>query len=320
MQNDKISVVIPVYKAEKYIDRCVDSIVNQTYKNLEIILVDDGSPDNSGQLCDEWAKKDSRVKVIHQPNAGDANARNRAFDIMSGDYFIFIDNDDWADADMLEFLHKLITENDADMARCGFYTFVEDTGREETDFSADSPVVMMDKNEQLADLFVSGHISGVLWNKLYKTSSLGDVRLDQAEGCSDDFMFNYRVIKKDIKSVCKDEPKYHYVLRAGSMTKSEFTDTALTIVWAKQGVMEQEMGNNAAAPYLIKGYIISCYAILNGIIKHQKCLNRYDYLRSEILKYKKEILLTNRYSLHDKMKTLLLLLAKPVYNKLVQTA
>ena len=112
----KISVIIPVYKVEKYLDKCVESIVNQTYKNLEIILVDDGSPDNCPAMCDEWAEKDERIRVIHKENGGVSSARNAALEVATGDYIGFVDSDDWIELDMYEYLVSLILDNDAQIA------------------------------------------------------------------------------------------------------------------------------------------------------------------------------------------------------------
>ena len=104
MENYKISVIVPVYKVESYLEQCISSIIKQTYKNLEIILVNDGSPDNCGKLCDIYAKKDSRIKVIHKKNGGLSDARNVALDIATGDYIGFVDSDDWININMYEVL------------------------------------------------------------------------------------------------------------------------------------------------------------------------------------------------------------------------
>lgn len=111
----KISVIVPVYKVENFLDRCVESIVGQTYENLEIILVDDGSPDNCPSMCDKWAEKDRRIKVIHKENGGVSSARNAALDIVSGDYIGFVDSDDWIDPGMYEFLYENSQKYDADL-------------------------------------------------------------------------------------------------------------------------------------------------------------------------------------------------------------
>jgi len=118
---DLISVIIPVYNVEKYLDRCLCSVVSQTYKNLEIILVDDGSPDNSGKMCDEWAKKDNRIKVIHKQNAGLGYARNSGLEIATGKYVSFVDSDDYIALNMYEVMHSRIKESNADTCLCGHY-------------------------------------------------------------------------------------------------------------------------------------------------------------------------------------------------------
>ena len=100
-----ISVIVPVYKVEKFLDRCINSIIQQTFTNLEIILVDDGSPDRSGEICDEWKMKDKRIRVIHKENGGLSDARNKGLDVATGDYVAFIDSDDWIDPDMFQLLY-----------------------------------------------------------------------------------------------------------------------------------------------------------------------------------------------------------------------
>ena len=114
-----ISIVVPVYKVEPYLDKCVSSIVNQTYKNLEIILVDDGSPDNCPAMCDAWAEKDNRIRVIHKPNGGLSDARNAGMSVATGELMAFVDSDDWIAPDMYEKLYHHLTEDGSDIAACG---------------------------------------------------------------------------------------------------------------------------------------------------------------------------------------------------------
>ena len=116
MEKELITVIVPVYNVEKYIHKCIDSIINQTYKNLEIILVDDGSPDNCGKICDEYAKKDSRIKVIHKENGGLSDARNAGIDVAKGEYLCFIDSDDEVTIDYVEYMYNMIVEDNTDMA------------------------------------------------------------------------------------------------------------------------------------------------------------------------------------------------------------
>ena len=122
---DLVSVIVPIYKVEKYLGKCVDSIINQTYKNLEIILVDDGSPDNSGKICDEYAKKDNRIKVIHKENGGLSSARNAGLDVATGEFIAFVDSDDRIHLDFVEKLYRAIKEENADIASCYVESFIK---------------------------------------------------------------------------------------------------------------------------------------------------------------------------------------------------
>ena len=118
VDGERISVIVPVYKVEPYLRKCLDSIVNQTYRNLEIILVDDGSPDNCGRICDEYAERDKRIRVIHQKNGGVSSARNEGLKIASGDWIGWVDSDDWIEPDMFEYLLENAKKSKADIAVC----------------------------------------------------------------------------------------------------------------------------------------------------------------------------------------------------------
>lgn len=125
-ENPLVSIVVPVYKVEKFLDRCVGSLVAQSYENIEIILVDDGSPDRSGAMCDAWAEKDSRIKVLHKENGGQATARNKAVEISRGDYIFFVDSDDYVSADAVEYLLGIMADSGADIATASYRTVYGD--------------------------------------------------------------------------------------------------------------------------------------------------------------------------------------------------
>lgn len=125
MEEKLISIIVPVYNVEKYLKECIDSVISQTYKNLEIILVDDGSTDKSGEICDEYSKKDSRIKVIHKENGGLSDARNVALDIAKGEYIGFVDSDDYVEKDMFETLYKLAEEHNTEISSISFYKTLE---------------------------------------------------------------------------------------------------------------------------------------------------------------------------------------------------
>ena len=153
----KVSVIIPVYKVEKYLDRCVESVVNQTYQNLEIILVDDGSPDNCPQLCDEWAKKDKRIKVVHKENGGVASARNLGLEKATGDFIAFVDSDDWIDLSMYEELLNTANQTNADIVFSKFRYVYANGKREEI---RENKLETL-RNKELFYLFVFGNDDSV---------------------------------------------------------------------------------------------------------------------------------------------------------------
>lgn len=155
----KISVIVPVYNVEQYLPQCLDSIINQTYKNLEIICVDDGSPDNSGKILDEYAKKDKRIKVIHQENQGVSVARNTGLDNATGEYIGFVDPDDWIEANYYETLIHSAKENNADVVQCGYKTYCD---------KIDKVVVWKKTIATNFKNIIKNLKRGYVWNKLWK--------------------------------------------------------------------------------------------------------------------------------------------------------
>ena len=186
---DLISVIVPVYKVEPYLDRCVQSIVDQTYTNLEIILVDDGSPDNCPAMCDAWAAKDSRIRVIHQTNLGGGAARNVALDIAHGELISFIDSDDYISPGMLEHLHELIVSG-ADIAECSYVKVYGDhVSFDETDLSVSFYEVQDALREHIRDSI----FRQLIWNKLYRREVIGDIRFPVGKKIDDEY-FTYLVL------------------------------------------------------------------------------------------------------------------------------
>lgn len=184
-----ISVIVPVYKVENYLDCCVRSIVDQTYSNLEILLIDDGSPDASGAMCDAWAEKDSRIRVIHQENAGGGAARNAGLDAARGERIAFVDSDDYIAPDCYQYLHTLLEEG-ADIAECDF---VETEGNDAA-FGADAgEISFYTPLEAMRCHIRDTAFRQLIWNKLYRRETVGDVRFPVGKLIDDEF-FTYRVI------------------------------------------------------------------------------------------------------------------------------
>lgn len=223
----KISVILPVYKVEKWLNRCLESIVNQTFKNLEIILVDDGSPDNSGKLCDEWATKDKRIKVIHKENGGVSSARNIGIDKATGDYITFVDPDDYIDLTMYEKLLKRDVNNEADIIMCGFSRSYEDG-----QIICENELNLLKcENESILPYFFYGgrevknsqvytsHIMGCVWRSLFKKNIIGKTRFDNLSMC-EDVLFCIKIYEKVPIVKVVNENLYYYFQSAEGVTRN----------------------------------------------------------------------------------------------------
>ncbi len=201
-----ISIIVPVYNVEPFIRKSLDSILAQTYQNLEIILIDDGSKDNSPQICDEYAQKDSRVKVIHQQNQGVCAARNAALEIAAGTYLGFVDPDDWCAPDMFEYLLNNAKKYQADITCCRYYRV---TPGKETTSRCDGIDVVLDKDEAIAELINHFIIRNVFWNKLFTRTVFQGIEFPVGRIYEGTAMV-YKLIEKANKVALLGDPKYYY--------------------------------------------------------------------------------------------------------------
>ena len=175
----KVSIIVPIYNVEKYICECVQSLISQSYKNIEIILVDDSSPDSCGKICDEFAEKDSRITVIHKPNGGAASARNVGIDHATGDYICFVDSDDTVETNYVKTLIDAL--GDGDMAMCGFYMHTRSGS------SAESIVPGSYGREAFIKRFLDDWSCSCLWNKIFHKDAIGDLRMEEGHRVDDEF-------------------------------------------------------------------------------------------------------------------------------------
>ena len=207
----KVSIVIPIYRAEKYIKRCIDSVLAQTYKDLEIILVEDGSPDNCGAICDAYAKKDSRIKVIHKENEGVSKARNTGLSQVTGTYVQFVDSDDSLKPNMTETLVKNMEQKHADLVVCGFYE--ENLNYSKVSKPGDEPGIY-EQTQFLKNITKNPYSFhyGVLWNKLFRADLLREqICFSSDMDFGEDFIFNLHYLRYAKKIAVIEEPLYSYV-------------------------------------------------------------------------------------------------------------
>ena len=205
----KISIIAPVYKVEAYLSRCIDSILNQSFSDFELILVDDGSPDRCGIICDEYAEKDSRITVIHQDNAKSAAARNAGMNIASGTWISFIDPDDWIHKDYLTILMSGVL-NDTDVVICDCLV----TSNESEEDSDNLNIVF--KSVSIDEVYANHTARTRVWGKLYKWDSIGDLRYISGTEPADDACFNEILFEDNMKFRITNAKLYYYFMRPGS--------------------------------------------------------------------------------------------------------
>ena len=208
MNTPKVSIIIAVYKAEKYIHRCVDSILAQTFTDFELLLIDDGSPDKSGIICDEYAQKDSRVRVFHKENGGVASARQMGLDNAQGEYTIHADPDDWVEPTMLEELYTKAKETDADMVICDFYEEYKNKQK----YISQRPNNI--EAESILRQVLDGSIHGALWNKLIRQECYSRYKITIPSEISlwEDRYVTCRLLMHNIKVTYLNKAFYHYDL------------------------------------------------------------------------------------------------------------
>lgn len=214
-----ISIIVPVYNVEKYLPQCLDSLISQTYRDIEIILVDDGSPDRCPEICDEYARMDGRIAVIHQPNAGVSAARNAGLGIAKGQYIGFVDPDDWASPEMFGSMLKSMRDAQADLAVCGYAYCREDgSADEKRPYPRKAPETMTQKEamKRLSDLPPT--VRHVVWNKLFHKNLLQGISFPEHLQASEDVWFLTEYLLRIHNAVVVHEPYYYNRVRDGSAT------------------------------------------------------------------------------------------------------
>ncbi len=211
--NPLISIVVPVYKVEKYLEHCVNSILNQTFKDFELILVDDGSPDRCPELCDEMAKKDSRIVVIHKTNGGLSDARNKGIDIAKGKYIGFVDSDDYIACDMYEKLYNNLVQNNADVAMCAAYNIYDDDFEH---YKYDEGKTSIFLKDDILKALYSKKLNNFAWNKLYKRELFQNIRYPYGK-IYEDLFTTYKLFGQAESVVLDPSKMYYYRIRKDSI-------------------------------------------------------------------------------------------------------
>ena len=268
-----LSVIIPVYKVEKYVERCILSLLGQTYENLEILMVDDGSPDNSGAICDAWAAKDSRIKVIHKENGGSGAARNTALDMATGELIAFVDSDDYIAPDMYEYLYGLLQQG-ADIAECGY----RDTHTDDMEFGGgDGEVRWYTTEEALLGNIHDQFFRQLIWNKLYRRHCVEGVRFPVGTTIDDEF-FTYKLLGNAKRLARSEKVLYAYRQQDDSIMHRPYSLKRLAAVQARRERAQYMAEHFPNLAYEAK--VDVCYTCLFTMQRCLKELSREDLAKA----------------------------------------
>ncbi|MFI3227805.1 MAG: glycosyltransferase family 2 protein [Clostridia bacterium] len=263
--NDIISVIVPVYKVEQYLEKCINSIINQTYINLEILLIDDGSPDKSPKICDEYASKDNRIKVIHKKNGGLSDARNKGLDIARGSYIVFVDSDDFIHHKMIQVLYDSIQKDKSDIAICGI-TYVNETYIEDGmsfDFCENK---IVNKSDFWINFYDENTMAKVVaWNKLYKKEIFRNLRYDFGKMHEDEFIL-HKIIEESNQISFVSGKFYYYLQRSNSIMGQKFSIRRLDSIEGLLARVNYLIDNNYIKTAKI-AYFSTLYVLMQGKMK-----------------------------------------------------
>ncbi len=296
LNNIKISLIVPCYNIRKYLPRCIESILAQTYKNLEIILISDGSTDGTDEVIREYAKKDSRIIPIFKHNSGVSDTRNRGLDIATGDYIGFVDGDDYIEPEMYETLLKNAIENNADISHCGYQMvfpsrvdYYYNTGKK----------VIQDNKKGIRDIIVGDYVEPSPCIKIYRKNIVNNLRMPINIKINEDVLFNFYAFVNSKKSVYEDLPFYHYILRKGSAATSKINQNKLfDPVRVRKEIFEYSLKNldNEIQSVAYSSYlnsIINLYRVVsNSKLKEYK--EESFILKGQIKEIKGKFMLSKR--------------------------
>ena len=313
-----ISVIVPVYNVQKYLRRCIDSILNQTYRNLEIILVDDGSSDESGAICDNYASEDNRIKVIHKSNGGLSSARNAGILESTGNYICFVDSDDWLDERYVEVLYKLINTHQADISACRFCEAVEGQPVTENKLSVNSLVIT---DNLMLHAITEKTYAGFACNKLFQSKIIKDNNLlfDEKIFNGEDLPFTVDYLRYCSKVAYTPSQLYYYNIRPQSITTTrKFSERYYTILYAREkvlGILSEEAPDCVdieTAAYLF--HLIKMKYVLEPI-KNDKSIE-YQEVMQKLKMHKPKILSLKGVSTKTKLKLFLMVNFSGIFGSL----
>lgn len=287
-----ISVIIPIYNNEKYISKCLDSILSQNYTNIQVIAIDDGSTDKSGEILEQYAAKDVRIKAYHTKNCGVSAARNTGIKHAVGEYVTFVDSDDTIDPNMYEYMLGQFVENDIDIVHCGYKKIkLDGTSRL---VCGTNKEYHFNKKEGVSHLIKGDLFTGALWNKIYRRSLLDHIYFDESIKINEDILFNFYAFQRAKKTIFIDQPFYHYYERENASTKrtnqlKKVKDCALVAKNVFMNSKGKSYGTIACSKYIISLMNYYRELLYENIKKTSDERKKLRYLLNELLKNENEV-------------------------------
>lgn len=265
--NEKISIIIPVYNAQEYLEKCLNSILLQSYANFEVICVDDGSTDNSGELCEKFREKDKRFRVFHVENHGVSYARNYALSLIEGAWFCFVDADDWIEPNYLDKLHSIAVQNECDVAACSFYK--EGVWYSQKSNKGKGTLILNSPKECVHNFICDRNsMHGMVWNKIYATDRFQHLRFRTNISINEDCLYTYDVMKICRKACMTMESLYHWVIRKDSAchAKAKVAEFHAADVFKELYQLTIDYQDREIIRTLQRNYICAVVRILNSVI------------------------------------------------------
>ena len=289
--NPLVSVIIPVYNGEKYLATCLDTVIHQTYKNMQIILIDDGSTDSSGTICDSYALRDGRIEVLHCENGGQAKARNIGLTMARGEWIGFVDDDDTIDADMYSVLINNAMRHNVLISGCSTL-MIEENGEKINKFSDMESGIRSGKDIILDLFYYSPHTYGALWNKVFHKSLINELFFP--EGCQlEDYYVAIKVYYKAVQVYFEQRPMYHWYLRSSSQSHKAFYDGKLTIMRVCQDITDWIVTNTEDDDLIMGAYhyrFVSYVNVMSLMWRSKESKKKVrEYLDEAFSLYKKAV-------------------------------
>lgn len=313
-REEKISVIVPVYRVEAYLPRCLDSILSQSYSNLEIILVDDGSPDRSGEICDEYARRDKRIRVIHQANQGVSAARNAGLVAATGDWIGFVDGDDWIDPGMYEYLHELAENYQSYLVQCGI--LIEEQN-DQIALYAPNRIYKVLLTDKLSNNLFWEYFANSSCCKLFKRSKITGLFFNTAFQIGEDVLFNLNALSICGETVFGDKIYYHYWQDRNSAShttvqKGHIANARMMFLYAENKFAEQKMIVEFCKRNRLRNNLDICSKIVcNHLERSQHILVRE--IRSEMKSLCKDDFKGTDFTTKEKVKSYFIGYAWSVY-------